>query len=86
MTKTTVFNQNQTVIAYLRKNRKRKLTTYQITEGVNEGLSKNLRLTPTQISKCLNRFSEKDMVKKIDSKGTHPKTGRTANRWTYVSA
>lgn len=81
--KTSPINQNQTVIDILRKNKRRKLTTNQICELVNETLTPKSRLTPTQISKCLNRFSERNMVKKTDMNGKHPTTGRNISRWAY---
>lgn len=79
------FNQNQLVIGILRTSR-RKLTSEQICEMVNENLKRNKvkeKLTITQISKCLNRFSEKKMVKQIDQEGKFS-NGRKAYRWGYI--
>lgn len=89
-TSKTIINQNQLVIGYLKRNSRRNLTSEQICEGVNQQIretSKNKKtrtqLTVTQISKCLNRFSEKNMVKQIDKDGTFS-NGRKAVRWGYL--
>lgn len=79
-------NQNQLVIGYLKRNSRRNLTSEQICEAINSGLKEGksrTRLTVTQISKCLNRFSEKDMVKLVDKNGKFS-NGRKAARWIYV--
>jgi two-component SAPR family response regulator len=79
-------NQNQLVISYLKRNSRRSLTSEQICEAINSGLKEvksRTRLTITQISKCLNRFNEKDMVKQVDKNGKFS-NGRKAARWTYV--
>lgn len=90
-TNNTKINQNQLVIGYLRRNSRRNLTSEQICNGVNEiiaemtGKSKKSKvtLTTTQVSKCLNRFQEREMVKKIDEKG-RLSNGRKCLRWGYV--
>lgn len=91
-TNNTKINQNQLVIGFLRRNSRRNLTSEQICEGVNEiiaGMAKgkskkpSVTLTTTQVSKCLNRFSEREMVKKIDVKG-RLSNGRKCLRWGYV--
>jgi len=82
----TIINQNQLVIGFLRRNSRRNLTSEQICEAVNETLKEvksKKRLTVAQISKCLNRFSEKNMVKQVDANGKFS-NGRKAIRWTYV--
>jgi hypothetical protein len=83
--RTEQLNQNDIVINFLRKNRRKGLTSEQICTAVNTTLPKSKRLTTTQISKCLNRFSVKKMVKKMDKYGEHS-TGRQVPTWTYVSA
>jgi hypothetical protein len=81
---TKKINQNQLIGQFISKNKKRKLTTYEITTMVNKGLPRGVKkLTPIQVSKCLSRFSIKGVVKIADSNGVHPKTGLKANRWTY---
>lgn len=80
-----VTNQNEVVINFLRKNSRRKFTSEQICASLNTllDLKGKKALTTPQISKCLNRFSEKNMVKIVDMKGVHS-SGRKANRWTYT--
>lgn len=82
----TIINQNQLVIGYLKSNSRRNLTSEQICEAINNSFKEaksKTRLTVTQVSKCLNRFSEKDMVKQVDKKGTFS-NGRKAVRWGYM--
>lgn len=79
-------NQNQLVIGYLKRNSRRNLTSEQICEAINNSFKESrsrTRLTITQVSKCLNRFSEKNMVKKVDTEGKLS-SGRTCARWSYV--
>lgn len=91
-TTNTEINQNQLVIGYLRRNSRRNLTSEQICEGVNEVIKtmtkgKNkpkVQLTTTQVSKCLNRFSEREMVKRIDDGKGRLSNGRKCLRWGYV--
>lgn len=85
---TTILTQNQLVISYLKRNSRRSLTSEQVCEGVNSTLKtirgpKTKSLTVHQISKCLNRFSERNMVKRVDKKGLLS-SGRPAIRWGYV--
>lgn len=83
---TTTINQNQLVIGYLKRNSRRNLTSEQICEALNKSLKEvksRTRLTVTQISKCLNRFNEKNMVKQVDRNGKFS-SGRQATRWSYV--
>lgn len=89
-TSTTVdntINQNQLVIGYLKRNSRRNLTSEQICEAINISFKEKkikTKLTVQQISKCLNRFTEKKMVQKVDQKGKFS-SGRKATRWTYVA-
>lgn len=92
MTKTTKsiptpLNQNELVIKFLRRNSRRKLTSEQVTDAVNKEITEKYgprkKLTITQVSKCLNRFSVKNMVKKADTYGK-TSIGRKTNHWTYV--
>lgn len=79
-------NQNQLVIGYLKRNSRRNLTSEQICEAINNSFKEvksKTKLTITQVSKCLNRFSEKNMVAKVDTRGKLS-SGRTCARWTYV--
>ena len=90
---TTVINQNELVINYLKRNSRRSLTSEQICQAVNgiirENIGKRLyprntkMLTTTQVSKCLNRFNVKNMVKQVDRKGEFS-NGVKAIRWGYV--
>lgn len=85
-TSNSPINQNQLVIGYLKRNSRRSLTSEQICEAINNTFKEaksRTRLTVTQISKCLNRFSEKDMVIAVDKNGKFS-SGRKATRWTYV--
>jgi hypothetical protein len=85
---TIALSQNQLVINYLRTARRRNLTSEEICEGVN-GILKSTRgrklspLTTEQVRKCLTKFSERNMVKRVDRNGLHS-NGRIASRWTYV--
>lgn len=84
----STINQNQLVIGYLKRNSRRSLTSEQICEAINNSFKETkskTRLTVTQISKCLNRFSVKNMVAKVDAKGKLS-SGRTCARWSYVKS
>lgn len=80
--RTSPINQNETVITTLRSIRKG-LTSEEICNTVNKGLKNpKQRLTVTQVSKCLNRFREKGLVKKLDTT-TKNSNGRQVNKWMY---
>jgi len=84
----SIINQNQLVIGYLKRNSRRNLTSEQICNAINDSFKavrSKTRLTVTQISKCLNRFSEKNMVKQIDKNGKLT-SGRPCARWGYVKS
>lgn len=80
MTK-TVYTQNKAVISYIRKRHSSKMTTERICNGINNDY--NLKLTPTQVSKCLNRFSEKNMVGRTNSATGKTSLGHKAVLWFY---
>lgn len=87
--KGTTVNQSELVINYLKRNSRRKLTSEQVCEGVNKMLKTkypNLKrtFTPTQISKCLSRFSALNIVS-IDNDKGETTNGHTVNRWAYVT-
>lgn len=84
-TKAPVLNQNEMVIKFLRTNSRRKLTSEQIASSINNlfSLKGKKALTTIQVSKCLNRFSERNMVNKVDFNGVLS-SGRKTSRWTYV--
>lgn len=86
-TTNTITNQNEAVIKFLRRNYRSKFTSEQICVSINQhyNLKGKNALTTTQISKCLNRFSEKNMVKIVDINGVHS-SGRKVGRWAYIKA
>jgi hypothetical protein len=79
----TSHTQNNAVLTYLRKRRNAKMTTEQICSGAKTIYGKNL--TNTQVSKCLNRFSVSNLVRKIDDNG-FTSDGRKAYRWSYIAS
>ena len=61
------YTQNGLVIGFLKSKKRnvRGFSTKEITEAINK-LYKT-KYSTIQISKCLNRFSEKDVVNKLNS-------------------
>ncbi len=84
MIKNKTSNQNKAVLTYLRKRRNAKMTTEQICTGANAIYDGHL--TVTQVSKCLNRFSERNLVKKTADATGMTNDGRKAYRWFYTPA
>lgn len=82
MIKNKTSNQNKAVLSYLRKRRNAKMTSEQICTGANSIY--NGKLTVTQVSKCLNRFSEKNLVSKTPEATGITSDGRKAYRWFYT--
>lgn len=78
MANKTAYTQNKAVLTYLRKRHNSKMTTERICKGVNSEYK--MKLTNTQVSKCLNRFCVDNLVTKTTgSEGARP------YRWSYVS-
>lgn len=79
----TVYTQNKAVLSYLRKRHNSKMTTEQICNGVKTEFK--IKLTNTQVSKCLNRFSVNNLVAKTNTPTGITSNGYKAYRWSYVS-
>lgn len=82
MSKKTSYTQNEAVLAYIRKRHNSKMTTEQICNGVKSEFK--LKLTNTQVSKCLNRFSVNNLVSKSDTPTGITTSGYKAYRWSYT--
>ncbi len=82
MIKNQKYTQNKAVLTYLRKRRNAKLTSEQICEGAKTIYGNSL--TTTQVSKCLNRFSVNNLVKKSTEATGKTSDGRKAYRWMYT--
>lgn len=85
-TSNTPINQNDVIIKAMRKNHRKNFTTEELTTVVNKvnGLTGKRALTTTQVSKCLNRFSERNMVKKTGNTKINS-MGRNVSTWVYAS-
>ena len=66
-------NQSQAVLNYMRTRRTARLTSAEIAKGLGRNI------TAQQVSKCLNKFSERGMVTN-DNKGLSTR-GTPCYRW-----
>lgn len=82
MIKNKTSNQNKAVLTYLKRRRNAKMTTEQICNGAKTMY--NGPLTITQVSKCLNRFSVNNLVKRTTEATGITSDGRKAYRWFYT--
>lgn len=82
----TNLSQNELVAKFTKRNSRRKLTTEQVTIGVNTLLkTKGIKskLTTSQVSMCLNRLSGKNIVRKLDTYSKNSQ-GRKMVQWAYI--
>ncbi len=79
----TTYTQNKAVLSYIRKRHNSKMTTEQICNGIRNEFK--MKLTNTQVSKCLNRFSANNLVRKTDTPSGITSNGIKAYRWFYTA-
>lgn len=71
---TKTYTQNKAVISYMSRRPRSKMTTAQIRDGIAKNYK--MKLSNIQVSKCLNRFCDKNLIGSIK--------GSVKNIWFYT--